>query len=165
MFPYIRVRGRSSPSNSHDHHSRSPRKAMPEASSSRRPSSGLDRRTGASASASKSPQKQDSAEVEEDLSQARGQAEASDGGEDDDDDEEEGVYEVERIINHKVTSKNGRIKLLVKWTGYDNPEDNTWEYEVSWSRSGSVQSSDSPADAGDRVTTSRKICVSQPMRS
>ncbi|CAO1621264.1 unnamed protein product [Jaminaea pallidilutea] len=102
---------------------------MPEASSSRRPSSGLDRRTGASASASKSPQRQDSAEVEEDLSQARGQAEASDGGEDDDDDEEEGVYEVERIINHKVTSKNGRIKLLVKWTGYDDPEDNTWEYE------------------------------------
>ena len=34
-------------------------------------------------------------------------------------------YEVETIINKRV--RKGKIEYLVKWKGWDNPDDNTWE--------------------------------------
>lgn len=45
----------------------------------------------------------------------------------DDEDEEEEMYEVEKILDHKVDSK-GRRRFLLKWKGYPN-EENSWEYE------------------------------------
>jgi chromobox protein 1 len=35
-------------------------------------------------------------------------------------------YEVEEILGKKL-DKKGNISYLIKWKGYDNPEDNTWE--------------------------------------
>ena len=52
---------------------------------------------------------------------------SSDDEVDNDDDEEEEMYEVEKILDHKVDSR-GRRRFLLKWKGYSN-EDNTWEYE------------------------------------
>jgi len=34
-------------------------------------------------------------------------------------------YEVERIIERRV--RKGKTEYLIKWKGYDNEEDNTWE--------------------------------------
>jgi len=46
--------------------------------------------------------------------------------EDDESDEEgEEVYVVESILDKRV--RRGEIEYLIKWKGYDNPEDNTWE--------------------------------------
>ena len=45
----------------------------------------------------------------------------------DDDDEEEEIYEVEKILDHKVDSR-GKRRFFLKWKGYPN-EDNTWESE------------------------------------
>jgi len=47
--------------------------------------------------------------------------------EDDESGEEEGeeVYVVESILDKRV--RRGEIEYLIKWKGYDNPEDNTWE--------------------------------------
>ena len=48
--------------------------------------------------------------------------------------EEQGLqYEIERILDvarlpTRKKRKLGRLKYLVHWKGYDNPEDHTWEY-------------------------------------
>ena len=34
-------------------------------------------------------------------------------------------WEVEKILDHKYVSQ--KLKYLVKWVGFDNPSDNTWE--------------------------------------
>jgi len=34
-------------------------------------------------------------------------------------------YEVEKIIEKRV--RKGKVEYLVKWKGWDNPDDNTWE--------------------------------------
>ncbi|KAJ5776339.1 uncharacterized protein N7511_001350 [Penicillium nucicola] len=53
----------------------------------------------------------------------------SDEDEDEDDDEEEeGVYIVEKIVEHSWLD-DGTLKLLVKWKGYEDPTDQTWEEE------------------------------------
>lgn len=39
-------------------------------------------------------------------------------------DEEEEVFEVESILDKKTV--DGRTQYLLKWAGYDDPEDNTW---------------------------------------
>ncbi|KAJ5316890.1 hypothetical protein PENANT_c016G04806 [Penicillium antarcticum] len=46
----------------------------------------------------------------------------------DDDEEEEGVYIVENIVEHDWLD-DGTLKLLVKWKGYEDPSDRTWEEE------------------------------------
>ncbi|KAJ6012545.1 hypothetical protein N7499_011785 [Penicillium canescens] len=46
----------------------------------------------------------------------------------DDDEEEEGVYIVEEIVQHDWLD-DGTLKLLVKWKGYEDPTDRTWEEE------------------------------------
>jgi len=38
-------------------------------------------------------------------------------------DEEE--YEVESIVSKRI--KKGKVEYLVKWKGWENPDDNTWE--------------------------------------
>ncbi|KAJ5550072.1 hypothetical protein N7535_001985 [Penicillium sp. DV-2018c] len=48
--------------------------------------------------------------------------------EEDEDDEEEGVYVVEDIMLHDWLD-DGTLKLLVKWKGYDDEKDRTWEDE------------------------------------
>ena len=35
-------------------------------------------------------------------------------------------YEVETVLD-KRTKKGGQVEYLVKWKGYDDPDDNTWE--------------------------------------
>lgn len=49
----------------------------------------------------------------------------------DEDDEDEPVYEVEKILDHRMYKNKGKFEYLVKWVGYDDPSDNTWEPEVS----------------------------------
>uniref|UniRef100_A0A914MRA8 Chromo domain-containing protein n=1 Tax=Meloidogyne incognita TaxID=6306 RepID=A0A914MRA8_MELIC len=39
-----------------------------------------------------------------------------------------GVYQVEKILD-KRTVKGNKVEYLIKWKGYDNPSDNTWEPE------------------------------------
>jgi len=39
--------------------------------------------------------------------------------------EQEEVYEVEKIIESRL--RKGKKEYLIKWKGYDNEEDNTWE--------------------------------------
>ena len=34
-------------------------------------------------------------------------------------------YEVEKIISKRI--RKGKVEYLVKWKGWENPEDNTWE--------------------------------------
>jgi len=34
-------------------------------------------------------------------------------------------YEVESIINKRI--RKGKVEYLVKWKGWENPDDNTWE--------------------------------------
>jgi len=41
------------------------------------------------------------------------------------DDQGEEVYVVEAILDKRV--KRGEIQYFIKWKGYENPEDNTWE--------------------------------------
>ncbi|KAF3388523.1 Chromatin-associated protein swi6 [Penicillium rolfsii] len=50
--------------------------------------------------------------------------------EDDDEEEEEDVYIVETITDH-AWMEDGSFRLLVKWKGWDKPEDMTWEPESS----------------------------------
>jgi len=35
-------------------------------------------------------------------------------------------YEVEKVLD-KRTKKGGKVEYLVKWRGYEDPDDNTWE--------------------------------------
>merc|ERR1712130_449944 len=42
-------------------------------------------------------------------------------------DDEEAEFEIEKIINKRIT--NGITEFLVKWKGWDNEEDQTWEPE------------------------------------
>ena len=48
------------------------------------------------------------------------------------------VYVVEAILDERV--RRGKLQYLVKWLGYDNPEDNTWEYaeNVTWGAQGAI---------------------------
>ncbi|KAJ2898018.1 uncharacterized protein MKZ38_004236 [Zalerion maritima] len=48
--------------------------------------------------------------------------------EDEDDDEGEDEFVVEKITNH-VIDKDGELRFHVKWEGYDDPTDMTWEPE------------------------------------
>ncbi len=69
---------------------------------------------------------------------AAAQAEAKFGGRDDDeedeededfeedDDDDEDNYEVDRILSSRK-AKGGKTEYLVRWKGYDDEEDNTWE--------------------------------------
>lgn len=48
---------------------------------------------------------------------------------------EEETFVVENILDKRC--KYGRVEYLIKWQGYDNPEDNTWEpkdncVSISW---------------------------------
>ncbi|SMQ49659.1 unnamed protein product [Zymoseptoria tritici ST99CH_3D7] len=45
--------------------------------------------------------------------------------EDDDDEEEEDEYQVEKILAHE--SKRGKIQYRIKWLGYEDEADQTWE--------------------------------------
>ncbi|OHT13710.1 hypothetical protein TRFO_43277 [Tritrichomonas foetus] len=47
---------------------------------------------------------------------------------DDENEEEEEVYEVERILNHRILK--GVTQYYIKWKGYDDEEDNTWVDEA-----------------------------------
>eukprot|EP00090_Calanus_glacialis_P031031 TRINITY_DN5075_c0_g1_i1.p1 TRINITY_DN5075_c0_g1~~TRINITY_DN5075_c0_g1_i1.p1 ORF type:complete len:590 (-),score=185.62 TRINITY_DN5075_c0_g1_i1:91-1860(-) len=58
---------------------------------------------------------------EEDLSRLGKRAPVEQVGEDD-----ENEFVVEAILE-KRTSKKGKIEFLIKWKGYENDEDNTWE--------------------------------------
>lgn len=40
----------------------------------------------------------------------------------------EEVYIVESILDKRITKK-GRVEYLIKWKGYDDDSDNTWEPE------------------------------------
>ena len=42
-----------------------------------------------------------------------------------DEEEEENVYVVEKILAHKL--RKNKIFFLIKWEGFDDPKDNTWE--------------------------------------
>lgn len=44
----------------------------------------------------------------------------------DEEEEESGIYEVEKILDC-TTDDNGEVFYLVKWLGYDDPKDLTWE--------------------------------------
>ncbi|KAF4470994.1 chromatin-associated swi6 [Fusarium albosuccineum] len=57
-------------------------------------------------------------------------------GDDDDDDEEEEVYVVERIDKHLI-DKDGVLKFLVKWEGWDGKNDKTWEPEENLAQNAS----------------------------
>ena len=46
-------------------------------------------------------------------------------GEGEGEEEEEEEYVIERILKQKMV--NGEVQYLVKWRGYDNADDNTWE--------------------------------------
>ena len=35
-------------------------------------------------------------------------------------------YEVEKVLDKRVQVGN-QVEYLVKWSGYDDPDDNTWE--------------------------------------
>ncbi|KAJ5959485.1 uncharacterized protein N7479_006635 [Penicillium vulpinum] len=50
------------------------------------------------------------------------------GDEEDEDEVEDGLYIVEKIIQHSWLD-DGTLKLFVKWKGYDKIEDHTWEDE------------------------------------
>ncbi|BCS04399.1 chromo domain-containing protein [Aspergillus luchuensis] len=52
----------------------------------------------------------------------------ADDEDEDEDEEEEDVYAVEKIMNHDW-AKKGDLLLQVKWQGYDDPADMTWEPE------------------------------------
>ncbi|PYH45092.1 chromo domain-containing protein [Aspergillus saccharolyticus JOP 1030-1] len=51
-----------------------------------------------------------------------------DNEDDEDDEEEEDVYHVEKIVGHEW-GKKGQLLLQVKWKGYDDPADETFEPE------------------------------------
>merc|ERR1711915_623685 len=40
--------------------------------------------------------------------------------------EEQEEYEIETILDKK-SMKHGKVEYLIKWKGYDDPEDRTWE--------------------------------------
>lgn len=46
---------------------------------------------------------------------------------DEDDEEDEDEYQVETITDHKVQRGGKNILYHVKWLGYDEPTDMTWE--------------------------------------
>jgi hypothetical protein len=39
--------------------------------------------------------------------------------------EEEEQFVVEKILDRRI--RNGEVQYLIKWQGYNDPEDNTWE--------------------------------------
>ncbi|ODH29205.1 hypothetical protein ACO22_03793 [Paracoccidioides brasiliensis] len=66
--------------------------------------------------------------VEEEEEGGEGGDEDEEEDEDEDEDVEEDVYVVEKIMGHEF-AKDGALLLLVKWKGYENPEDQTLEPE------------------------------------
>jgi len=42
-----------------------------------------------------------------------------------DQEEESDMHEVEKVIGKRF--RRGKLEYLIKWAGYDNPDDNTWE--------------------------------------
>lgn len=49
------------------------------------------------------------------------------------------VYVVDAILDER--QRRGKLQYLVKWQGYDNPEDNTWEdaENVTWGAQGAIK--------------------------
>ncbi|VDN60926.1 unnamed protein product, partial [Dracunculus medinensis] len=41
----------------------------------------------------------------------------------------EDEYVVEKILDKRYNSKTKKTEYLIKWKGYNNPSDNTWEPE------------------------------------
>ena len=52
----------------------------------------------------------------------------NDDDNDDDDDQAEDEFVVEKILSHNF-EKDGTLKYHIKWLGYPNPQDQTWEPE------------------------------------
>ena len=55
-------------------------------------------------------------------------AEDGEGEGEDDDEDDEDVYKVEAILD--MEKRRGKAYFLVKWEGYDDEDDNTWEPEA-----------------------------------
>lgn len=55
--------------------------------------------------------------------------EADDDDEDGDEEGDEEVYVVEKIMSHMIDPKQGKPYFEVKWEGYDDEADRTWEPE------------------------------------
>ncbi|KAI8139152.1 hypothetical protein BJV82DRAFT_628355 [Fennellomyces sp. T-0311] len=84
--------------------------------------------------------------------------------------EEDEVYEVERLVDHRVVRKSGgkKIMYLIKWKNYDD-DSNTWENEGNiysqgvineyWERIGK------PREEGSRKTFKRKRPAAQKSAS
>merc|ERR1712156_1057274 len=75
----------------------------------------------------------------------------------DSDSEEEERYEVEDILKSK--EEEGKRLYLIKWKGYDQAEDNTWEPEenidckekIAQFQSGSSEKSESEDPRGEKL--------------
>ncbi|MCJ1347964.1 hypothetical protein MMC31_006194 [Peltigera leucophlebia] len=56
----------------------------------------------------------------------------NDEDEDDDNFGEEAEYIVEAILDHRADFLDGKVRYQVKWTGYEDESDTTWEPEESF---------------------------------
>ena len=67
--------------------------------------------------------------AEDDVNPADEEDEAEIAEDDDDDDDQaEDEFVVEKILSHSF-EKDGTLKYHIKWLGYPNPQDQTWEPE------------------------------------
>ncbi|OHS95270.1 hypothetical protein TRFO_02272 [Tritrichomonas foetus] len=57
------------------------------------------------------------------------QSSSDENGFDEEEEEEDSIYEVEAILDHRT--RYGKIQYLMKWKGYDDEDENTWEYETN----------------------------------